>query len=457
MKSVAKKMAGLLIAVLLLSQAFALGEGMLGDAVSAVREGDTVRTTVISADGAATEQTVVSGVSAEKAGETAVLGASSGTEDFVVRLYEKVLGRSPDAGYQTWVDLLNNGTLTAAEVVSGFFNSPEYQGFGKTNDEIVADCYSSMLNRTPDPEGRATWLDVLNIGMTSDAVLKGFVGSDEFISLAESYGIKPGDVTLFRARDKNYARTYFVYRLYQIGLGRSPDTAGQESWCQALENNATGVECASGFLFSSELKRKHLDNEQFISLLYEAILGRSPEAAETDPWANLLNYTNTREYVFNGFLLSPEFAKQCAEIQTEVGNPLETPDSSYAWQLNVSVLSLCNQERASYGLGNLHTREDLWEDAAMIRATEIDTVFDHERPDGRKCFTVLDDAGFDWKYAGENIAYGFRTAESVFEAWMNSEGHRDNILDEDFEDLATGFTYLSRENWAQMFYKGMDE
>ncbi len=46
MKSVAKKMVGLLIAVLLLGQTFALGEGVLGDAVSAVREGDTIRTTL---------------------------------------------------------------------------------------------------------------------------------------------------------------------------------------------------------------------------------------------------------------------------------------------------------------------------------------------------------------------------------------------------------------------------
>ncbi len=454
MKSLMKKMVGLLIALLLMSQAFAVGEGVLGEATSAVRDGDTVQTTTVSADGAVVEQSVVSGYSQNRAeAAQAVLGASSGTMDFVTRLYTVVLGRDPDAGYQTWVDALNNGTLSGAEVISGFFGSQEYKGKGKTNAEIVTDCYNGMLGRGADPEGMATWTARLDIGMTADAILKGFVNSNEFINLAASYGINPGDITLVNARDKNYTRTYFVYRLYENGLGRDPDPEGQESWCRALENNATGVDCASGFLFSSELKGKHLDNEEFVVVLYETVLGRGPEEAEVSAWANALNYTNTREYVFNGFLFSEEFKRQCAEIQAAVGNPLATVDESEAWQFNIQVLDLCNQTRREYGLQDLHTRQDLWQDVALVRASEIDTVFSHNRPDGRTCFTALDDAGItDWEYAGENIAYGYYTAESVFRAWMNSEGHRDNILDADYKDLATGYVYGNREDWAQMFY-----
>lgn len=125
---------------------------------------------------------------------------------------------------------------------------------------------------------------------------------------------------------------------------------------------------------------------------------------------------------------------------------VEVPDTTLALQ----VLSLVNSERAKYGLSAL-TYDSTLAKAADIRAVEIKSLFSHTRPDGSSCFTVLDEVGYSYRTAGENIAYGQQSAQEVMTAWMNSEGHRANILGD--------YTYIGigvYENggtiyWSQMF------
>ena len=90
--------------------------------------------------------------------------------------------------------------------------------------------------------------------------------------------------------------------------------------------------------------------------------------------------------------------------------------------------------------------------AAQIRAKEITTLFEHERPDGTSCFTAFDDVGFDWVAAcGENIAMGSTTPEGTMNQWMNSSGHKANILDKRFTQLGVGVEGIY---WVQMFSGG---
>jgi hypothetical protein len=131
-------------------------------------------------------------------------------------MYETVLGRQPDiSGYADWTLKLYNHQKTAADIVHGFFFSQEYLRRNKSNAQIVTDYYRAMLNRTPDSEGNQYWQNRLNVGMTMDAISAGFVGSPEFRALCSKYGIEPGTVTFTFARDTNYERTYFAYRLYK--------------------------------------------------------------------------------------------------------------------------------------------------------------------------------------------------------------------------------------------------
>src|SRR5699024_3321586 len=96
------------------------------------------------------------------------------------------------------------------------------------------------------------------------------------------------------------------------------------------------------------------------------------------------------------------------------------------------VIRLVNEERAAYGLPALTTTDALTA-AAARRAEEIAADYGHDRPDGSSCFTVLPEIRYET--AGENIAAGQRTPAQVVRAWMHSEGHRNNILNQDFTQI----------------------
>lgn len=114
-----------------------------------------------------------------------------------------------------------------------------------------------------------------------------------------------------------------------------------------------------------------------------------------------------------------------------------------------AVFRLVNQERKANGRRELVLDPTLCE-AAQVRASELDTLFSHTRPNGESCFAILDEYGLRYSSAGENIAKGQRDAEEVMDSWMNSEGHRNNILSSDFTKIGIGHT---GDNWVQLFMK----
>ena len=87
------------------------------------------------------------------------------------------------------------------------------------------------------------------------------------------------------------------------------------------------------------------------------------------------------------------------------------------------VLDLINEARSQQGLPSLTMGKELLE-TAMLRSAELAVYTSHTRPNGSKCFTAFTVNGS----RGENIAAGQRSAAQVMEDWMNSEGHRNNIL-----------------------------
>ncbi len=124
------------------------------------------------------------------------------------------------------------------------------------------------------------------------------------------------------------------------------------------------------------------------------------------------------------------------------------------------VFRLTNIERVNNGLPEFK-RMPLLDEVANLRAWEIITYFDHVRPDGSKCFTAFEEAGIEYSYAAENIAAGQRTPEEVVNAWMNSPGHRANILNPDLEYLGVGFYYDNSGTgyhyyWSQNFCSTWD-
>lgn len=115
------------------------------------------------------------------------------------------------------------------------------------------------------------------------------------------------------------------------------------------------------------------------------------------------------------------------------------------------VFKLTNAERVYAGLPAL-TYNNILENGAMIRAEEIVQSFSHTRPDGSRFFTVFD-GGYAYRLIGENLAAGFNTASSVVSGWMNSEGHRANILNEGYTQIGIGIVKdkEGRIYWVQIF------
>lgn len=124
----------------------------------------------------------------------------------------------------------------------------------------------------------------------------------------------------------------------------------------------------------------------------------------------------------------------------------------------LTLLKLVNDARRDAGV------PELWYSARVhevceLRATELSSYYSHNRPDGSRFSTAFREIGINYLKCGENIAYGrnmFETPEEVFQAWMDSESHRENILSPDFECVAFGLSVLTVGSdtyyyWTQEF------
>lgn len=124
--------------------------------------------------------------------------------------------------------------------------------------------------------------------------------------------------------------------------------------------------------------------------------------------------------------------------------------SGYVDSYANEVLTLVNEQRSQAGLGALSWDSNL-ASAANVRAKEIVSSFSHTRPDGSACFTAVVNDG-SYMTLGENIAYGYTSASSVMNGWMNSEGHRANILNGSFTKLGVSCYYENGTYyWVQIF------
>lgn len=121
------------------------------------------------------------------------------------------------------------------------------------------------------------------------------------------------------------------------------------------------------------------------------------------------------------------------------------------------VLRLVNIERKKAGLNELTMTNTNLLKAAQRRANEIAVRYNppHTRLDGRSWSTVLAEYNVFWRATGENMAAGYQTPAEVVEGWMNSPGHRANILNKNFNQIGIGYAYRYGTGyshyWIQIF------
>ena len=123
----------------------------------------------------------------------------------------------------------------------------------------------------------------------------------------------------------------------------------------------------------------------------------------------------------------------------------------FCYDFETEVIRLVNKERAKGGIGPVTANKSL-RNSAAVRAVEIVECFSHTRPCGKKWATAIN---VNYMCAGENIAAGQRTPERVVQAWMDSEGHRKNIMNPRYTEIGVGCYYDADQPykyyWGQLF------
>ena len=236
-------------------------------------------------------------------GDVADVSTATGAQVF--RVFQATLGRSPDStGYGNWSERLDHGEMTLLEVIDGFVRSPEFQtSYGALgNAAFVRLLYQNVLDRDADANGLANWTARLDSGMSRAEVVRGFSESAEF-----------------RENTNDAASAYVaaeaapflddVFRLYQATLGRSPDLTGLANWSGRLAEDMDYTDVAAGFVGSPEFQNVYgaLSNRDFVTLLYENVLDRAPDASGLANWSGRLDDGMSREEVVRGFAQSAEF------------------------------------------------------------------------------------------------------------------------------------------------------
>lgn len=228
---------------------------------------------------------------------------------FVNRMYEITLGRGADeAGFAVWTNALANYEMDGAGIAQGFVLSEEFVNKGLSNEEYVDAMYRVFFDREGDPDGKAFWVAELEKGSSRTFVLAGFVNSQEFSDLCDSFQIARGTMQQDGSVRYNKGVRDFVVRLYEKVLERDGETLGIEDWTNwILLGTMTPEDAAKSFFHSQEYLDKHTVDDAYVETLYRAFMDRESDNAGKATWLSLLSDGMSRDEVLEGFSQSQEF------------------------------------------------------------------------------------------------------------------------------------------------------
>ncbi len=170
-------------------------------------------------------------------------------------------------------------------------------------------------------------------------------------------------------------------------------------------------------------------------------------------------------------LLAALALASCGEDEAETSSRRRaTTVSDYcssvqAWQIDwatseFALLDLVNDARAqarscggvSFGPAPALRWDERLRCAGRVHATDMAVrgYFDHTSPEGEQPWDRMSAAGYDWREAGENIAWGYDTPQAVMQGWLDSPGHCENIMNPGFENLGAGY-HGDGPQWVQVF------
>ncbi|NPD68331.1 DUF4214 domain-containing protein [Lichenicola cladoniae] len=220
----------------------------------------------------------------------------SGNSETLAHLYQAVLGRAPDlGGLKQMSNLVNTGTVPLASAGNMFINSAEFTAAHGTltNTQFVGILAQNTGNTA------ATALDNGAISALDSGASRGTIA----MQFAESANNVIS--TLGYSGDATYGE---VYRLYETTLGRAPDVGGASQFITEAQSGTSLQTMASEFINSAEFKSDfgQLSNAAFVTGLYQHGLGRTPDSAGLQSWVNTLNAGTDRSVVALGISDSME-------------------------------------------------------------------------------------------------------------------------------------------------------
>lgn len=234
--------------------------------------------------------------------------------NFASRMYTVALGRKAEtAGLNYWTDLLMSHDTDGAGIAHGFIMSQEFQNRNLNNKDYVNVLYKTFFNRSADADGQTYWLSALANGRPRSYVLAGFVNSNEFDRLCDSYGIIRGTMR----EDGTACNTgirQFVERQYTKVLNRAGEKEGINYWTEEIiYGRHTPEEVGKLFFQSDEFLARKLSDAAYVETLYQTFLGRASDVDGKNYWINKLRSGMDRNTVLEGFSRSPEFADILAD------------------------------------------------------------------------------------------------------------------------------------------------
>src|SRR5699024_2126820 len=168
---------------------------------------------------------------------------------------------------------------------------------------------------------------------------------------------------------------------------------------------------------------------------------------------NIFNYffQNWKNDWKNNWQIEEETVEQASPKEEVVETKQEKVESGDLHAYEQRVFELTKEEREKNGLTAFEMDEPL-SDVAREKSQDMKQkgYFDHQSPTYGSPFEMMKQFGINYQTAGENIAMGQQSPEEVVQAWMNSPGHRENILNDSFTHLGVG--YVENGNyWTQLF------
>lgn len=211
-----------------------------------------------------------------------------------------------------------------------------------------------------------------------------------------------------------------------------------------VDNNGVWVETACNTVSTTSttqsiqtVKAAYNENGRYIyeedDMVYEYKVYNNGEEVDEEDIDNLSD-KQLYKLITGSYKRSSDPSKNCSKDET-----LE------------KIVEYVNILRTKKGCDKLEMDDSLME-AASIRAEELSEEFSHTRPDGTKCFTVLDEMDYEAGYKGENIAKGQTTALNVTNLWFHSSGHRKNMMNKNYNKIGVGmYEDKGGKHWVQLF------